>query len=47
MMKNLHEMGEEGCLLGLTITGDKSKSNFMTLPQRFREKKGIPLPNRR
>ena len=34
MMRNLHSMAAEGCLLGVTIWGDKSQSNFFPL---FRE----------
>lgn len=31
MMKNLHGMAEEGCLLGVTIWGDKAQSNLLTI----------------
>lgn len=33
MMKNLHEMSAEGCLLGVTIWGNKAESNLMTILQ--------------
>lgn len=47
MLRSLHAMSEEGCLLGLTVWGDKTKSNFMTLPEKYKLEKGIPLPNMR
>ena len=47
MLRSLHAMSEEGCLLGLTVWGDKAKSNFMTLPESYKLEKGIPLPNMR
>jgi hypothetical protein len=28
MLKNLHESAAEGCLMGVTIWGDKAKNNF-------------------
>ena len=31
MMKNLHSMAAEGCLMGATVWGNKEASNFMTL----------------
>ena len=45
MMKNLHSMAAEGCLFGLTIWGDKEKSNFMTMfPEAMKAtfKEGVP-----
>ena len=32
MLRSLHSLSQEGCLLGVTIFGDKAKHNFMTLP---------------
>jgi hypothetical protein len=34
MMKNLHSLAAEGCLMGVTIWGDKNLSNFLTIPDR-------------
>lgn len=32
MMTSLREVSEEGCLLGVSIWGDRSQNNFFTLP---------------
>jgi hypothetical protein len=31
MMKNLHSLAAEGCLMGVTIWGDEKLSNLLTL----------------
>jgi hypothetical protein len=31
MMKNLHSLAAEGCLMGVTIWGDKKLSNLLTI----------------
>lgn len=45
MLSNLYSMAEEGCLLGVTIWGDKHLSNFLTIPYEAFEHHGITLPN--
>lgn len=32
MMTSMHEVAEPGCLLGVSIWGDRKQSNFMTMP---------------
>lgn len=29
MLKSLYDQAEEGCLLGVTVWGDKTKNNFL------------------
>jgi hypothetical protein len=31
MLKNFYDLAQPGCLLGLTVWGDKKSSNFLTL----------------
>jgi hypothetical protein len=45
MLQNLASIASEGCLLGLTIWGDKKLSNFLTLPFEGMQHLGIPAPN--
>lgn len=45
MLENLASVASEGCLLGVTIWGDRKKSNFMTLPHEAMNKLGLPIPN--
>lgn len=45
MLENLASVASEGCLMGVTIWGDKKLSNFMTLPLAGMEQQGLPLPN--
>jgi hypothetical protein len=45
MLVNLASVASEGCLLGLTIWGDKKLSNFMTLPIEGMKEQGMPVPN--
>jgi trans-aconitate methyltransferase len=41
MLKNLNSMAEDGCLLGVTIWGNKELSNFMTLIPQAMKAKGL------
>lgn len=42
MMNSMHEVADEGCLLGVSVWGDKKSSNFMNLPMEVKgEVKGI------
>jgi hypothetical protein len=41
MLKNLWESAEDGCLLGLTIWGDKAKNNFFGHFYDFSAKHGL------
>lgn len=41
MMNNFGDMAEEGCLLGLTIWGDKEESNFFAIMPKALEEFGI------
>lgn len=43
MLNSLHEVAEEGCLLGVTIWGDRKLNNFFTLPQEARISQGKPI----
>ena len=47
MMKNLHYLAAEGCMLGVTIWGDQTKSNFLTIPDEAMKAHGIELPAKR
>lgn len=47
MLKNLNEMAEEGALLGVTIWGDKTKSNLLTILREALEANGMPVPKTR
>lgn len=42
MLKNLHELAAPGCLMGVTIWGEKSKSNLLTLSEKATEVLGLP-----
>ena len=30
MLRNLHDLADEGCLMGVSVWGDKAKNNFFT-----------------
>jgi hypothetical protein len=45
MMKNLHSMAEEECLLGVTVWGDKAKSNLMTILPEAMKASGLEVPS--
>jgi SAM-dependent methyltransferase len=45
MMTSFREVSEEGALLGITIWGDKTKSNFYTLPSEARAALNKPASN--
>ena len=47
MMKNFHSMAQEGCLLGLTIWGDKQQSNFVTIRPEALKANNMDLPTTR
>lgn len=47
MMKNLHSMAEEGCLLGITVVGKAELSNLMSIMPEALKAKGVPIPNAR
>lgn len=47
MLRNLGQMAEKGCLLGVTIWGDKSKSNFLTILKEALQASGLPEPSSR
>ena len=47
MMKNFHSMADEGCLLGLTIWGDRNQSNFMTIRPEALKANNREIPNAR
>jgi hypothetical protein len=44
MMATFHKQAAEGCLLGVTVTGDTTIPNyFLELPNRIRRRKGLPV----
>ena len=45
MLKNLYEVAEPGCLLGVSIWGEKKLSNFLTLKDEALNNLGRPLPD--
>lgn len=45
MMTSMHEVAEEGCLLGVTVWGDRKLSNFMNLPLEAKISQGKPIAN--
>lgn len=45
MLKNLSELAAPGCLLGVTVWGQKSLSNFLTLKDQALEHLGRPIPD--
>lgn len=45
MLENLASVAAEGCLLGVTIWGDRKFSNFMTLTTEALKHLGLPVPN--
>lgn len=45
MMQSMHEMADEGCLLGVSVWGDKKMSNFMNLPMEAKISLGKPVAN--
>jgi hypothetical protein len=43
MMRTFHAQAAEGCLLGVTVTGDTQAHNsFLEIPKRVRQKMGFP-----
>ena len=46
MLKNFHSMAAEGCLLGVTIWGEKALSNFMTILPEAMKANGAEPPLR-
>ena len=47
MMKNLHSMAAEGCLMGATVWGNKAFSNFMTIAPEAMKANGMEPPKAR
>lgn len=47
MLKNLYESAEEGCLLGLTVWGDRNKNNVFSLVEDISKENGVTPPNAR
>lgn len=47
MLRSLHSQCVEGARLGLTIWGDKTKNNFVTMFPRAVQALGLPLPKDR
>ncbi len=45
MLKNFYDLAQPGCLLGLTVWGDKKSSNFLTLKDEALTQLGRPLPD--
>jgi hypothetical protein len=45
MLENLASVASEGCLLGVTVWGDKKLSNFMTLTTQAMKHLGLPVPS--
>ncbi len=45
MMQSMHEVADEGCLLGVSVWGDKKMSNFMNLPMEAKISLGKPIAN--
>lgn len=40
-MRTFHQQAKEGCLLGITVSGDEEAENFMvTLPQKIKKRLG-------
>ena len=44
MLQNLYELAEPGCLLGVSVWGEKSQHNFLTLKDEALNHLGRPLP---
>jgi hypothetical protein len=43
MMRTFHKQAKEGCLLGITVTGDTEIDNYLyALPTIIRKKRGLP-----
>lgn len=40
MLNSLHEVAEEGCILGVSILGDRKSNNFFNIPSEIRHSKG-------
>ena len=47
MLRNLHSMAVEGCLMGATVWGNKAESNFMTIKGEAMEACGMEVPKAR
>lgn len=45
MLRSLHASAEEGCLLGLSIWGDKDKNNFLMFIREAILEAGYELPD--
>lgn len=47
MLKSLYDQAEPGCLLGVTVWGDKDKNNLMGAMRSSILEAGFDLPNER
>ena len=47
MMKNLNTSASEGCLLGVTVWGDQTHSNLLSIMKEAMQANNIPIPNER
>ena len=47
MMKNFHSMGEEGCLLGVTVWGDQKYGNMLSIMLEAMKASNTPVPSGR
>lgn len=47
MLQSLYDQAEEGCLLGVTVWGDKNKNNYLDSVRISILESGFELPNAR
>lgn len=47
MLRNLYELAGPGCLLGVSVWGEKSQHNFLNLKDEALNHLGRPLPDAR